>query len=96
MRIITNNHPRDIIYAGELTEEEQKEFDYIDWDNPESIDATFVRYKGELIDLSDMEHPESNNVFPEWDTFRSDTFFSGILVKWTEDFEQVIMGRYYT
>jgi hypothetical protein len=93
MRIITNYQPRDVIEEYELTEEEKKEFDYYDWNDPQTT-VQFVRYKGELVDLNDMEGPSS--IFPEWDSYKSDTFFSGILVKWANNFEQVIMGRYYT
>jgi hypothetical protein len=90
MKIITNNHPRDIIAGYELTEDERKEFDYIRiWE-----DAQFIRYKGELYDLNDLE--QNPGVFPEWSAYISDTFFSGVLFKFVNDFEQVIMGRYYT
>jgi hypothetical protein len=35
------------------------------------------------------DHP-----FAKWSAFISDSFFSGILFKFDEDFEQVIVGRY--
>lgn len=105
MKIITNNVPRDVIDAYELSETERKEFDYIDWqavDNGESS-PEFVRYKGQLIDLGDLEGgfgtamPE---VFQGWSNYRSDSFFSGILVRFVFDgetyTETVVMGRYYS
>lgn len=102
MKIITNNVPRDVVYGYELTQHEEvkKEFDYIDWKAIEEGNdgsTSFVRYKGEWIHLDDLEY--SSTPQPEfmvgWDAYRSDTFFSGILVKFCEDSEQVIMGRYY-
>lgn len=49
MKIRTNNIPRDILWAGQLTEQELTEFDYLD---EESLDdASFFRYKGNVYDL---------------------------------------------
>lgn len=96
MKIITNHVPREVVDAWELTPAERSEFDYLDWKAIEQGEASanFVRYKRELYDLGDLEFP-----VPEplrgWDAYVSDTFFSGILVKWIDE-ESVIMGRYYT
>lgn len=98
LTIITNNVPRPIVEAWELSVKEQDEFDYLDWDAIKKGEdsATFVRYKDELIDLGDLERAGLYNIFPDWDAYRSDTFFSGILIKFVDDGEQVIMGRYYS
>lgn len=96
MKIITNNVPRDIIYGYELTEKEQAEFDYLDFASDDDSCRDFVRYKGEVIDLQDLEgNFGTETTFVGWDAYRSDSFFSGILVKFLIDDEQVIMGRYY-
>lgn len=103
MEIITNNVPRDLIDAWQLTEKEREEFDYLDWSKIEKGEdsATFVRYKGELYDVSDMMSVYSLSDFHEfrgkWDAYVSDTYFSGILLRYVPDtdFEQVVMGRYY-
>lgn len=102
MTIITNNVPRQTIDAWELSEKERKEFDYIDWEKIEKGEdsATFVRYKGELYDLGDFMSVNDvhTGVFNDWHGYISDTFFSGILLKWVpdSDWEQVIMGRFYS
>lgn len=101
--IKTNNVPRYTIDAIELTPKERKEFDYIDWeavDKGECFSSTFFRYKGTLYDLSEFAafvnflwdgHP-----FNKWDGIISDTFFSGILIKWVgPNYDSVIVGRYY-
>ncbi len=53
-KIITNNVPRDIINAFELSERERAEFDYLDWPAMErgELSASFFRYRGILYDLS--------------------------------------------
>lgn len=102
LTIITNNVPRQTIDAWELTEKERKEFDYLDWSKIEKGEdsATFVRYKGELYDLGDfMQCPDGLFNPGDWHAYISDTFFSGILVKFVSyrhDDADVIMGRYYS
>jgi hypothetical protein len=95
MTIVSNGQPRNIIDAYELSEEERKEFNYINWGEvSRGMDgASFFRYKGELYDLNQFER--SIETFKDWDLFQSDTFFSGILVRYCNDFEQVIVGRFY-
>ena len=94
LTIITNNVPRDIIYPEELTDKERAEFDYIDFDAEPN--RNFVRYKGEVIDLHDLELPYFE-MFPGWHSYRSDSFFSGILFRFVGDeMDQVICGRYYS
>lgn len=101
--IVTNHVPRDVIEGGYgMSPDERADFDYIDWDAVERGEATasFVRYKGELIDLNDMERGFGGAPMPDalqgWDNYRSDSFFSGVVVRYVDDFESVIVGRYYS
>jgi hypothetical protein len=104
MKITTNNVPRDVIDAYLLTEAERADFDYLPWDKIETGEdsASFVRYKGDLIDLGDVpslhSHGAPSDAFPGWDGYISETFFSGILIRYPRDdsFETVIVGRYCT
>jgi hypothetical protein len=101
VKIITNNVPRFIIDAWELTVGERKEFDYLDWNKIDTGEhsAMFVRYKGLLYDLSDTEaitpgRVYADNPFIGWHGIVRDSFFSGVLFKFTDDNESVICGRY--
>ncbi len=102
LTIITNNVPRDVIDAWELSPAEQAEFDYLDWRAIEQGEdsASFARYKGELLDLNDLE-PGPGSCMPDafagWSAYRSESFFSGVLVRWVEVEGDwlVVMGRYY-
>ena len=98
--VITNNVPRDIIDAWELTEAERKVFDYLNWDAIQKGEdsASFVRYKGELYDLGDFMRVGDMRPFDKkWDGYISDTFFSGILVRYYGmESEAVVMGRFYS
>ena len=108
MLIRTNNVPRDLINAWELTEREQRKFDYLDWPAIESGNesATFFRYRGRLHDLSEFSrvipqgsprcHPTEgdNPNFAGWDGYLSDSFFSGLLVRYVDDFERIVVGAF--
>lgn len=96
MRIITNHVPRDVVEAWELTAEEREEFSYIDWPKVATGEesASFVRYRGELIDLGEFcvwDNPASPTR-EGWDGFRSDSFFSGLVVRYVDNFERVVVG----
>lgn len=102
MRIITNNAPRDVIYGFELSAAERAEFDYIDWDAVEAgdTDPEFVRYQGKLHDLHEFmsTHELSKDAdlhdLSDWDGYQADSFFSGLVVRFVDDYERVIVGTY--
>ena len=103
--IITNNVPREVIYGYQLTEKERLEFDYYNWGKialGQDDDPSFFRYKGELYDLAEFEVTANVAIFRNkfWHLYQSDSFFSGILVKWSyadeDDYESVTVGRYYS
>lgn len=96
LTIRTNNQPRDILYWHELTEKEQADFDYLDSDERQE-QANFVRYRGNVYDLGEfMRVPSGADEMAKWHGYHGDSYFSGILVQWTDDNERVIMGDYYS
>ena len=93
-KIFGNNHDVPIVYWYELSEKEQAEFDWLE--NPEDNFAGF-RYKGNVYCLSEIMRVEKHNPFyPHFDGHSSDTFFSGILVKFTDDSDFLRVYRYYS
>ena len=89
--IKTNNQYRDILSAYELSEAELSEFDYL-----EEGEGSFFRYKGEVYDLGEFMvwgNPTSP-CHEGWDGYKSDSFFSGLVVKYSADFEQVKIGLF--
>ena len=56
IKIKTNNIPRDVINAWELTPAERSDFNYLNWlaIDEGSDSASFVRYRGELYYLGDF------------------------------------------
>jgi hypothetical protein len=101
----TNNQARDLLYWWELTDAERQELDYVD-DGDES-GTRFFRYKGQVYDLHEFTRieraghrtsPYSMTVWDEddpllaFDGFQSDSMFSGVAVKYCEDYEQIIVA----
>ena len=87
--IITNNQARDVLSWDNLTEKERAQLDY------DCEEHTFMRYKGQVYDLTDMaQAPKAS--FPQWDGYAPDTYFSGVLVRFTDWSERVIVARYYS
>ena len=65
--------------------------------------ASFVRYKGIAYDLADFMTwnygvtPQMNQAgFTKWDGYQSDSFFSGVLVRYCKDTDYVVMATYYS
>jgi hypothetical protein len=98
MEVQTNNVPRDVIDAYELSTEERADFDYIDWD---AIDrgedsASFFRYRGQLFDLGEFLLTTSGELREMgWEGIATDTFFSATVVRYVDDGERVVVGRVY-
>lgn len=91
MQIICNNKPRPVIQSYELTDKEQ--FDY-------ETEGPFFRYRGAVYDIGEFTRID-RNIAPHpqragWEKFHgylSDTFFSGMLIKY--DGDSVIVARFF-
>ena len=97
LKIITNNVPRNLKYGYEMPENLRADFDYIEADEFDGHD--FVEYKGNWYDCSEFMRIENNEEIAGWDGYVSDSYFSGILIRYSGkpyDYDQVIMGRFYS
>lgn len=92
----TNSVPRDIVYGFELSEKEKKEFDYLT--EEELNNGNFFRYKGWTYDMGDflIISEFAPKELLKWDGHHFDTYFSGVVVRYVENFERIIVGRYYS
>ena len=88
MKIKTNNQPRDILSWYDLTPAEQKEFNYL-----EEGEGSFFRYKGWVYDLGEVMRIEN---IGQWQGCYTETASSGVLIRYTSDCDQVIVGSYYS
>ena len=94
MNIKTNNVPRDVLNGYDLPPAmfaEGGEFDYTiaeDWSG--------FAYKGEYYDLGEFirwDNPASPTRGP-WAGIRTDSSFSGLVVRCSNDGESVVIGSY--
>jgi hypothetical protein len=114
LKIVTNNVPRDIVTGYEMDPKIlKKEFDIdIEGMNDDQIgdlcSMEFVKFRGVWYDLQDFittrPGPWNHGLpeeFREWDGYSSDSFFSGVLLKYAKeddriDPERVVLGTYYS
>ena len=92
MKIITNNHYRFILYWHELTDAEQREH-ADDYDGVK--DSTFFRYRGQVYNLCEFLSARGNgahSLVNVWDGYHNDSFFSAVLVKYSECGDAVKVG----
>lgn len=87
MKITTDHKWKQFIYGYELTPKERKEFDYM---SDEEIDSPkFLRYKGWVYSINDFISTEN---FPGWHGYKSDSYFSGVLIELSKDGESYRIG----
>jgi len=95
--IRTNNKARDVLSWHDLTDKERADFDYIDTEE-QQLEASFVRYKGCVYDLGEFmtcrNMPEFSPI-TNWDGHFADSYFSGVLLRYVDNFERVIMATYF-
>jgi hypothetical protein len=87
MKITTNNQYRDTLSAYDLTSKELESFNYL-----EEGEGSFIRYKGRVWDLGEFIRTDLKG----WDGISSDTYFSGAVIKLSEDGEAVKVGYVYS
>lgn len=95
MQIITNNRKRPLLALYELPPEVAKEFEYV---LPDDGSCRFVKYSGCWYDTYDMQSITRElgfSQFKGWHGIASDTYFSGVLVRFVDD-DEVIVGRYWS
>lgn len=95
LKIKTNNQPRLLLDWDQLTPKEQAEFTYLSEDD--RIGRDFIRYRGWCYDVGEFTQCSDLHEFPpEWQGYASNSFFSGVLVRYTKDGDRVIMATYFS
>lgn len=111
MEIVTNWQPRDLIAWNDLPEKARAEFDYVS-DESEQWQPRFACYRGQWVDCLDTQRIEPDNgrahpmgwamrVHPgsplcHFDSVITDSYFSGMLFRFVDNWERVIIGRFYS
>lgn len=95
VEFISNRQPRWLIGWDQLSEKERAEFDYLD-SRDKQYDASFVRYKGWVYDMSCFMRTEPGSLWHKagWHGTQHDSAFSGVVIHLTDDSDFVVMGQY--
>ena len=93
LTIITNNHWRQFKYREEVPENIlSSDFDYL---NEEDGMDGFFCYRGTWYHLSEYMRVEKHDThFAGWNGYASDSFFSGTVIRISEDCEMYQVGLY--
>jgi len=79
--IITNRHWREFIYRCDVPESVlADQFDYLDEETPDG----FIHYRGSWYHINEF----TNCSIDGWHGQRSDSFFSAVLIRLSDDGEQ--------
>ena len=96
MKITTNNQYRPILHWSELTEEEQTEYRDV-YDDVE--DSSFFRYRHWTYDLNDflrvndsLNGKGKDHALYGWDGYHNETFFSSVVIKYSDCSDYVRVG----
>ena len=92
MKVYTNKHKRQFKYRNEVPNDVlQDDFDWLDDDS--SYDG-FIHYRGNWYHVSEFMRCDDNSPFNGWHGYHSDSFFSGILIRLSDDCETYQIGTY--
>lgn len=101
LTIKTNNQPRELLARFELPAKAQEDFDYMTDDD--ACSPRIVKYRGQYYDVNEFTrtpHDEvarqNLNSLANWDGYQSDSYFSGIVLRYVDDCERVVVGTYYS
>jgi len=107
MEIITNNQNRPFLYGYEIPETVlNSDFDWLD--DEEKSDG-FIKYRGRFYHVSEFSaitpassdispsrgHYDHENSLKDWHGIYTDSAFSGVLVKFSDDFESYQIATCY-
>ena len=102
VHIITNHHWRPLLSWFELSEKQRawvkREHDWLeDCELSSFEDETYLPYRDWIYCLSDFERPGNNPpTWLDWDGYLSDSFFSGIMIRLSEDCDAYQIATFYS
>jgi len=96
MKIITNHHERFFKYVYDVPRDVIDDYDWLSED--EAFDG-WISYRDRWYHLSDFLRINHLNTptpteFDEWDAYLNDTYFSGVVIKLSDDCEAYKIGLF--
>lgn len=112
MQIKTNNQPRPLVYWYELTDAERAELDYLDTESAQDdfrgfrykgqvydlgeFSAVRTRAQQATAQNSFACTVESGDPLSGWHGVLADSYFSGVAVRYSGDFESVTVATFFS
>ena len=98
MNVITNNKPRMLLMWAELPPGVgNAEFDYVG--DADRYEPRFFNYHGAWYDIFEFDYisdqPCDAPFRGKWDGVQTTSYFTGVVIRWRQEFESVVVGRYY-
>jgi hypothetical protein len=91
LKIYTDNKWKQFKYRNEVPDKVLS--DYFDHLPEEEYGDGFIKYRKRWYHTSDFMR-QTHSEFNGWDGYSSDSFFSGILIKLSDDGEEYKIGTY--
>ena len=96
LTIRTNNHHYELFSLAEadMSDKQRCDFDYIE--REESYSLRLFKYRGTWYDTGDMMYVTdmAPTLMQRYNGYQGDSFFSGVLVRYTNNFETVQVATY--
>ena len=97
LQIITNHHERPFLYGYEVPDSVKADFDHLDEDS--GIDDGWIHYRNTWYHTSDFMRLTNSGFgvvseFDNWHGHHGDSFFSGVLIKLSDDGETYQIATY--
>ena len=97
MNVITNNKPRMLLMWAELPGGiGGSEFDYVE--DGDRHELRFFNYRGTWYDAFEFEYISDQPCYApfrgKWAAVQSDSYFTGVVLRWFDEFNSVVVGRY--
>jgi hypothetical protein len=93
IEVTSNYQARQLVCFYDLPKKWQSEFNYTDEDDKYS--PRFFHYRGWFYDTHEFMRVESDMPFSNyWHGYQSDSFFSGVVIRYCNDYESVVVGQF--
>ena len=92
--INTNHQWRDLTYRSDVPAKVLA--DQFDYQNPDDVVDGFFCYRGHWYHLDEFMKVSGNADLKDWDGYSSDSYFSGVVIKLSNDGEQIKIGTYFS
>jgi len=100
VNVITNNKPRMLLTWAELPSTyhaSSSEFYYVD--DADRHEPRFFKYRGTWYDVIEFDYISDQPCYAplrgKWAEVQTDSFCSGVVIRWFDEFNSVIVGRYF-